>query len=175
MGSSAQFASSPIWIFAPKLTKFIHHLMSYFWLIIVREISLTNLFIFRSRDITIQNWKCWHSRFLSENEATSSDSTFLFSTAGKVIHFDEWLRQQGAILPVYSRKRTIDRTCGLLLNCKSMVRERQINRNWKLCSQSIRGIVFPYDQFLFRIHFIRKYLPYIPLHGITLPNSKQHW
>ena len=118
MGSSTQFASSPIWIFAPKLTKFIHHLMSYFWLIIVREISLTNLFIFRSRDITIQNWKCWHSRFLSENEATSSDSTFSFSTAGKFTHFNEWLRQQGAILPVYLRKRKIDRTCGLLLNYK---------------------------------------------------------
>ena len=120
MVSSAQFASSPIWIFAPKLTKFIHHLMSYFWLIIVREISLTNLFIFRSRDITIQNWKCWHSRFLSENEATSSDSTFSSSTAGKFSHFNEWLRQQGAILPVYLRKRKIDRTCGLLLNYKKI-------------------------------------------------------
>ena len=99
------------------------------------EISLTNLFIFRSRDITVENRKCWHSRFLSENDASSSDSMFPVSTAGKFIHFNKWQRQQGAILPVYTRKRTIDRTCGLLLNCKSMVRERQINRNWKLWSK----------------------------------------
>ena len=71
----------------------------------VREISLVELFIFTSKDISVENWKHWHSRFLSANDATSSDSMFSVPTAGKFIHFNKWLPQQGAILPVCSRQR----------------------------------------------------------------------
>ena len=92
---------------APKPQKYKHHFMSTFgW----QETNKGNipykvqLFIFTSRDIFVQNWKRWHSRFLLANDATFSDSMFPVSTAGKLVHFSKWLRRQGAILPVYSRQ-----------------------------------------------------------------------
>ena len=92
---------------APKPQKYKHHVMSTFgW----QETNKGNipykvqLFIFTSRDIFVQNWKRWHSRFLLANDATFSDSMFPVSTAGKLVHFSKWLRRQGAILPVYSRQ-----------------------------------------------------------------------
>ena len=70
---------------APKPQKYKHHVMSTFgW----QETNKGNipykvqLFIFTSRDIFVQNWKRWHSRFLLANDATFSDSMFPVSTAG---------------------------------------------------------------------------------------------
>ena len=70
---------------APKPQKYKHHVMSTFgW----QETNKGNipykvqLFIFTSRDIFVQNWKSWHSRFLLANDATFSDSMFPVSTAG---------------------------------------------------------------------------------------------
>ena len=79
---------------APKPQKYKHHVMSTFgW----QETNKGNipykvqLFIFTSRDIFFQNWKRWHSRFLSANDAIFSDSMFPVSTAEKLVHFSKWL------------------------------------------------------------------------------------
>ena len=60
---------------APKPQKYKHHVMSTFgW----QETNKGNIpykvqfFIFTSRDIFVQNWKRWHSRFLSANDAIFS-------------------------------------------------------------------------------------------------------